>query len=158
MVSMAVMNRGLPIACWVLATSMIAYPAVALGATAEQAQALSERAAAYIAAAGEEKAFADFARKDGGFVEGELYVFCHDRHGVVVANGENRSLIGRNLLHLKDTDGREPTALGVKTAFGQGRGWIDFKWPNPATKKIERKSAYIIRTNDVACGVGYYKG
>jgi hypothetical protein len=36
---------------------------------------------------------------------------------------------------------------------------VGFKWPNPVTKRIEDKSAYVIRTNDdVVCGVGYYKG
>jgi cytochrome c len=140
-----------------LAIFTAAYPAVAPAATPEHAQALSERAAAYIAAAGQGKALADFTSKDGGFVDGELYVFCFDRFGVVVAHGENASLVGRNLLHLKDTDGREPIALAIKMGFGAGQGWIGFKWPNPATKKIEHKSAYVIRTNDVVCGVGYYR-
>ena len=140
-----------------LAIVMAGYPAVAPADMPEQAQAMSERAAAYIATAGEAKALADFTRKDGGFVDGDLFVFCYDRLGVVVAHGENASLVGRNLLHLKDSDGREPIALGLKIGFDAGRGWIDFKWPNPATKKIERKSAYMIRTNDVVCGVGYYR-
>ena len=63
-----------------------------------------------------------------------------------------------HLLHIKDTDGAEPNAMIVKIGFEQGQGWVDFKWPNPVTKRIESKSAYVIRTNDVACGVGYYKG
>jgi signal transduction histidine kinase len=127
-------------------------------ATAEQAKALSERAAAHIAEVGEEKAFADFTRKDGGFVDGELYVFCYDHNGVNKAHGGNSAFVGRNLLHIKDLDGKEPNFLIVKTGFEQGRGWVDFKWPNPVTKRIEDKSAYVIRTNDVVCGVGYYKG
>jgi hypothetical protein len=28
---------------------------------------------------------------------------------------------------------------------------------NPTTKKIQQKSAYVIHTDDVVCGVGYYK-
>lgn len=131
---------------------------VAAAATAAEAQALSERAAAYILEVGEEKAFADFARKDGGFVDGELYVFCYDRDGVNKAHGGNPALVGRNLLHIKDPDGTEPNLLIVKMGFEQGRGWVDFKWPNPVSKTIEDKSAYVIRTGDVACGVGYYKG
>ncbi|MEA2801836.1 MAG: cytochrome c [Rhodospirillaceae bacterium] len=136
---------------------LAAYPLSAAAATPEQAQALSERAAAYIVEVGEEKAFAVFTNKDGGFVDGELYVFCYDHSGVVLANGVNPSLVGRNLMHMKDPDGAEPTALGLKMGFANGRGWIDFKWPNPETKRIERKSAYVIRTADVVCGVGYYQ-
>jgi cytochrome c len=137
---------------------LAAWPGGALAATAEQAKAFSERAAAHIAQVGEAQAFADFTRKDGGFVDGELYVFCYDRNGVNKAHGGNPSLVGRNLLHIKDPDGAEPNLLIVKMGFKQGRGWVNFKWPNPVTKTIENKSAYVIRTNDVACGVGYYKG
>jgi signal transduction histidine kinase len=133
-------------------------PVAALAATAEQAKDFSERAAAHIEQVGDETAFADFTRKDGGFVDGELYVFCYDQNGVNKAHGGNASFVGRNLLHIKDPDGAEPNLMIVNMGFQQGRGWVDFKWPNPVTKRIENKSAYVIRTHDVACGVGYYKG
>jgi cytochrome c len=136
----------------------ITSPAAAVAATAEQAKAFSERAAAHIEQVGDETAFADFTRKDGGFVEGELYVFCYDHNGVNKAHGGNPSFVGRNLLHIKDPDGTEPNLMIVNMGFQQGRGWVDFKWPNPMTKRIENKSAYVIHTHDVACGVGYYKG
>jgi cytochrome c len=143
---------------WALAAfGLAAYPLTAAAATPEQAQALSERAAAYLGEVGVEKAFAAFTNEDGGFVDGELYVFCYDHYGVVMANGGSPSLVGRNLMHMKDTDGAEPTALGINMGFEKGRGWINFKWPNPETKRIERKSAYVIRTADIVCGVGYYE-
>jgi signal transduction histidine kinase len=151
------------IRCWVLrllpaslAAGLALLPAAAEGATPEEAKALSERAAAYIDQVGEAKAFADFTRPDGGFTQGELYVFCYDRDGVNRAHGANPLFVGKNLKHLKDPDGIEPNALIIATGFGEGRGWVHFKWPNPVTKKIERKTAYVIRTNDVVCGVGYY--
>lgn len=127
-------------------------------ATAEEARAFSERAAAHIREVGETQAFADFTRKDGGFVKGELYVFCYDRNGLNKAHGGNPAFVGRNLLHIKDPDGLEPNFLIVQTGFEQGAGWVDFKWPNPVSKRIEKKSAYVIRTGEVVCGVGYYKG
>jgi signal transduction histidine kinase len=146
-----------PTAC--VATAAVFTAAMpSLAATPEQAKAFSERAAAYIEQAGEEKAFADFTRPDGGFVDGELYVFCYDHKGINKAHGGNPSFVGRNLLRIKDPDGAEPNAMIVKMGFEQGRGWVDFKWPNPVTKRIEKKSAYVIRTHDVTCGVGYYKG
>jgi hypothetical protein len=138
--------------------ALAACPVSSLAATPDQAKAFSERASAYIKQVGEKKAFADFTRPDGGFVEGELYVFCYDRKGVNMAHGGNRSFVGRNLLHIKDPDGAEPNLLIVRMGFEHERGWVDFKWPNPVTKRIENKSAYVIRTNDVVCGVGYYKG
>ena len=138
--------------------ALVAGPVAAMAATAEQAKAFSERAALHIEQAGEEQAFADFTRRDGGFVDGELYVFCYDRRGMNKAHGGNPAFVGRNLLHIKDPDGAEPNAMIVNMGFEQGHGWVDFKWPNPVTKRIEQKSAYVIRTNDVVCGVGYYKG
>jgi cytochrome c len=148
-----------PVALALAIFTLAAWPFAALAATPDKAKAFSERAAAHIEKVGEEKAFADFTRKDGGFVDGELYVFCYDRNGVNKAHGGNPSFVGRNLLHIKDPDGTEPNLLIVKKGFEEGRGWVDFKWPNPVTKRIENKSAYVIRTNDdVVCGVGYYKG
>jgi cytochrome c len=139
--------------CGILALSIAAE-----AATAEQAQAMSEKAAAYIKQVGEEKAFADFSRPDGGFVNGELYVFCYDHDGVNKAHGANPAFVGKNLLHIKDPDGKELNIMIRDMGFGPGKGWVDFKWPNPESKKIENKSAYVIRTNEVVCGVGYYKG
>ena len=139
----------------VLATSA---PSIAVGAaTPEQAKAFSQRAAAYIKEVGEAKAFAEFTRRDGSFVDGELYVFCYDKDGNNMAHGGNPAFVGRNLLHIKDPDGLEPNNLIVRKGFDEGEGWVDFKWPNPVTKRIQDKSAYVIHTNDVVCGVGYYK-
>jgi cytochrome c len=147
-----------PTMCIAAIIAMAATPVAALAATADQAKAFAERAAKHIEQVGEETAFADFTRKDGGFVDGELYVFCYDQNGVNKAHGGNASFVGRNLLHIKDPDGAEPNLMIVNMGFQQGHGWVDFKWPNPVTKRIENKSAYVIRTQDVACGVGYYKG
>ncbi len=153
------LTTGLPRVAAALAMITLAVcPLAAVAATADEAKAFSEPAAAHILQAGEEQAFLDFTRKDGGFHDGELYVFCYDRNGVNKAHGGNRSFVGHNLLHIKDPDGTEPNLLIVKKGFEEGRGWVDFKWPNPVSKRIEDKSAYVIRTNDVTCGVGYYKG
>jgi cytochrome c len=141
-----------------LCCGLLAISTAAMAASAEEAKALSEKAAAYIKQVGEEKAFTDFSRPDGGFVNGELYVFCYDHDGNNKAHGGNPSFVGKNLLHMKDPDGKEPNAMIVDTGFSKGEGWVDFKWPNPVSKKIEGKSAYVIRTGDVVCGVGYYKG
>ncbi len=140
-----------------LVVGALSAPSTVRAATPEEARAFSERAAAYIKEVGEERAFADFTRPDGGFVQGELYVFCYDRDGINKAHGGNPLFVGKNLLHIKDPDGKEANFEIVKTGFEQGQGWVDFKWPNPVTKKIQRKSAYVIRTNNVVCGVGYYR-
>jgi cytochrome c len=149
------MPRRIDLLAILLLTALFA-PLVGRAATPEEAKALSERASAYIKQVGEERAFADFTRPDGGFVRGELYVFCYDRQGINQAHGGNPAFVGKNLLHIKDPDGKEANYEIVTTGFEHGSGWVDFKWPNPVTRKIQQKHAYVIRTNDVVCGVGYY--
>jgi cytochrome c len=76
-----------------VAAALLLIGVAAHAATPEEAKAFSERAAAYILQAGEEKAFADFTRPDGGFVQGELYVFCYDHEGVNKAHGANPAFV-----------------------------------------------------------------
>jgi cytochrome c len=132
-------------------------PDRACAATAEEAQALVERAVAHVKKVGEEQAFKDFTSKDGGFLEGELYVFCYSPDVTLVAIGGNPSMLGKNLRDLKDPDGREASYELVQMGLEHGSGWVDYKWPNPMTKKIQTKSAYVIKVNDKVCGTGYYK-
>ena len=130
----------------------------ATASLAEQAQALVERAAAHIHAVGSAQAFADISRPGGAFVEGELYVFCHSADGHVLANGGNPKLVGRNLLSLRDAEGRLPIVDVNRVALGEGQGWVEYLWPNPQTKRIQRKITYVVRIDDrTVCGSGFYQ-
>jgi cytochrome c len=126
--------------------------------TADEAKAFAERAVAHIKDVGEAKAYADFSRPDGGYVDGELYMFCYAPDGTNLAHGGNPGFVGKNLLGVKDPDGFQVNAEIIKLGMAKGSGWIDFKWPNPVSKKIEAKSAYVIKINNAVCGSGYYKG
>lgn len=144
----------------VLAIAAIAstIPAAAMaGATAEQAQAMSEKAAAHILKVGKEKAYADFTGHAEGFKDGELYVYCFAPDGTAVAHGGNAAMVGKNLIEMKDPDGVRPVAVLLEVGKTAGKGWYDFKWQNPETKKVQAKSAYVIRTGDDTCAVGYYR-
>lgn len=130
----------------------------AQAATADQAKAFAEKAAQHVKDVGEKQAFADFSTPGGDWVQGELYVFCQDADGTVVAHGGNPAIVGKNMLNVKDPDGHTPNAEMNKLGLTQGAGWYDFRWPNPATKQIQQKSAYVIKIDDhTICGSGYYK-
>jgi cytochrome c len=145
--------------CAVIFLSALAVSASAQARMAEEAQALAERALAHIHDVGREQAFADFSRPDGGFVDGELYVFCQDASGVVVAHGGNPKIVGRNMADVRGPDGRLANVEINRLGLSQGSGWLEFRWPNPATKRIELKSAYVLKVDDhTVCGSGYYKG
>jgi signal transduction histidine kinase len=147
--------------CAALAASLSLFPATSGSAarTADEAKAFAERAVAHIQDVGRDKAFADFSRPDGGYVDGELYMFCYAADGTNLAHGGNPAFVGKNLLNVKDPDGKLANAELIRTGLEQGTGWVDFRWPNPVSHKIEAKSAYVIRVDPATvCGSGYYKG
>jgi signal transduction histidine kinase len=123
----------------------------------QEAKALLDKAIAHVDAVGKDKAFADFSRPDGGFVDRDLYVFCYDMKGNNVAHGSNPALIGLNMMDLIDADGALLVKESIRIVQTSGQGWVDYKWPDSLTKKIEPKSSYIRKAADDWCGVGYYK-
>jgi hypothetical protein len=126
--------------------------------TADEVQALVERAAAHIRAVGPARAFADISRPDGGFVDGDLYVFCNAPNGAVLAHGGNPKLVGKNLAGVRDAEGKHPILEAVRLGLAQGQGWLDYLWPNPETGRVQRKVTYVLRIDDrTVCGSGYYE-
>jgi cytochrome c len=124
----------------------------------EEAQALVERAAEHIREHGRQQAFADFNRPDGGFVDGELYIYCNDASGVQLANGGNPKLVGKNMSALRDAKGTLTTAEIFRIGQTKGRGWYEYFWPNLVKGLVERKAAYVLRIDDqTICASGYYK-
>lgn len=147
----------LPLACPLVILSGVAgWPATAH--TADEVQALVERAAAHIQLVGRERAFADISSSDGGFVDGDLYVFCNSAEGTVLANGGNPKLIGKSLAAVSDAEGRKPVFDGIRLALTQGQGWLGYLWPNAQAGHVQRKMTYVLRIDDrTICGGGYYK-
>jgi signal transduction histidine kinase len=91
------------------------------------------------------------------FHDRDLYPFIYDMSGVCVAHGARPALIGKKLIDLKDQDGKYLIREMVNIAQSSGSGWVDYKWPNPITNKIEDKSSYIEKMGDYFVGVGIYK-
>ena len=105
---------------------------------------------------GPEQAFKDFAVKDGEFNKGEYYIFVTEMKDFnLVFHGANAKLVGKNLGSLKDTDGKLFVAEMREVASGPGEGWVDYKWPNPATGKIAQKHTFVKRIGDVYLAIGY---
>jgi len=141
-----------------LVAACVTFGVQAAASTADQAKAFAERAVAHVRDVGQQRAFADFSRPDGGFVDGELYVFCQDASGVVVAHGGNPAIIGKNLIGVRDPDGRYPNAELNRMGLDNGAGWVRYRWPNPTTNRIAQKNAYVIKVDDhTVCGSGYYE-
>jgi hypothetical protein len=126
--------------------------------TRDDVQDLVARAADHIRQFGPKQAFADFSRRDGGFVRGELYVFCNDDHGVVLAHGGNPKLIGKSLFPVRDAEGRQPIQELNTIAHTAGQGWLEYLWPNPETGRIQHKVSYVVEIDrQTFCGSGFYR-
>jgi len=91
------------------------------------------------------------------FHDRDLYPFIYTLSGRCVAHGARPALIGKNLIDLKDQDGKYLIREFIEVANGSGSGWVDYKWPNPLTNKIEDKSSYAEKMGDYFVGVGVYR-
>ncbi len=125
--------------------------------TAADAKALVEKGAAFLKTNGKEKAFAEFTNQKGQFVKDDLYIFVLDLNGLTLAHGGNPKLVGKEMIQLKDADGKLFIKDMVDGAKAKGSGWADYKWTNPTTKKIDSKSTYYLKVDDVVLGCGIYK-
>jgi len=122
--------------------------------TKQEAQAMTEHAAAFLKANGKEKAFAAFDNGTDGFKDRDLYVYVYGLDGTCVAHGANAAMIGKHLIDLKDVDGK-PLVHEIVAAPESG-AWIEFKWKNPLSGDVQAKTAYNVKVGDVVIGVGAY--
>jgi len=130
--------------------------ALADGATKDDAIAMVKKAVATIKAEGTDKAYAEID-KGGQFVNGELYVVVQSFDGTTLAHATNPKLIGKNMIDAQDVDGKyfakDISELGRK----QASFWYEFKFVNPATKKIQPKEMYCESLNQAVVCTGIYK-
>lgn len=147
---------ALALAAAVLCAAPVAASA-ATNATPAEATAMVKKGIAFIKANGRDKGYAEITNKQGSFVDRDLYLVVYGLDGVVRAHGANEKMVGKNLIDLKDIDGKAFVKERVDLAQSKGTFWQDYKFTNPVTKKIEPKSMYCEKLDDaVVCG-GVYK-
>jgi cytochrome c len=125
--------------------------------TAAEAEALVKKAIAYMKANGKEAAFAEINNPKGRFTDRDLYIFVYDMNGKCVAHGLNLKMIGKDLVELKDADGKLFVKERIEIAKTTGKGWQDYKFTDPISKAIENKRAYVEKYDDLIVGSGIYK-
>jgi cytochrome c len=126
------------------------------GTTAE-AKKMVEEAIAYIKANGQQKAFAEISNPNGRFVDRDLYITVFDMNGTCLAHGAIPEVIGKNRLDNKDPDGKFFIKERIEAAKTKGSGWQDYKFLDPLTKKVEPKTFYFERYDDLVVGCGAYQ-
>jgi cytochrome c len=125
--------------------------------TREEAIAMVKRVQDKFAKDGPQATF-DAITNTAEFRDRDLYPFVYDVNGLSVAHGANPQMVGKLWITTKDQDGNYLIQEMVDIAHGVGSGWVDYKWPNPLTHKIQDKSAYVEKLGDrYFVGVGIYK-
>jgi methyl-accepting chemotaxis protein len=122
-----------------------------------KAMALVKKAIAHIKAKGRDVALRDLSDPNGEFVQGELYITVNDATGKCVAHATMQQFMGTTGIELKDADGNYFIKEYLKIGMERGSGWHDFRWVNPATKRVEEKSGYVERVGDLFVNCGIYK-
>ncbi len=125
--------------------------------TAAEAEGMVKKAIQSIKSDGKEKAFAEISNPKGKFIDRDLYIFIYDMTGKCVAHGFNQKMIGKDLVEMKDPDGKFYVKERIEIAKTKGKGWQDYKFTDPVSKKLEPKSAYIEKVDDLIVGCGIYK-
>ena len=152
------MKRRIALCMMAIAAIMIATPAAYAAsdrATLEEAKAMVKKAREYIRKNGREKAFAEIDKRDGMFVDRDIYIYVYDKDLKNLAHGGNARLIGKNLAEMRDPDGKYVNK-GLLEVAEKGGGTFTFKFLNPASNKIETKTGYAEMEGDLMVGSGVY--
>ena len=124
--------------------------------TPMEAEALVQKAIDFIKTNGKARAFDEFTN-NGSFKDRDLYMNVYDMNGKCLAHGQNANLVGKDLIDAKDADNKSFVRERIEIARSRGKGWQEYKFSNPRTKKIEDKIAYIEKYEDLILMSGAYK-
>ncbi len=146
------------ILCIGATASVLAAEAQSQVPTKEEVVAFVQKAVDYAKASGKDAALQAFMNKDSGFIKGELYIYAYDYNGTVISHGGQPSLVGKNLIDMKDANGVLVIRELIKLAQ-QGSGWLHYLWPNPLhNNAVEKKVGYVMKVDDTWwLGSGYYE-
>ena len=126
-------------------------------ASNKEAEAMVKKAVAAYKAGGE-KTFTDITAPSKKFTSKDLYIVVYDFTGKCVAHGQNAKQVGKDLIGMKDPDGKAFVKERVDLAKSKGSFWQDYKFTDPLTKKVLAKQMYCEKADNKAiiCG-GVYK-
>jgi signal transduction histidine kinase len=144
----------------VLFLALSCFAAIAMAddrGTKDEAVAMVKKAVAAIKTDGKEKAFEAINAPGAPFHDRDLYVVVYDLSGKCLAHGANPKQIGKDLLELRDPDGKFFVKERVEMAKTQDSFWQDYKFLNPVTRQIEPKSMYMEKVDGMLVGCGVYK-
>ncbi|USX24809.1 cache domain-containing protein [Oxalobacteraceae bacterium OTU3CINTB1] len=126
-------------------------------ANAKDAVAMVKKVIADMKKLGKDKVIQEIQAQSPQYRDRDLYVSVGTLDGMSLANGNNAKMAGKNIIDLKDLDGKLITRERIEIAKTKGSGWQDYKWPDPVTKAVQKKSMYVERYEDMTVACGIYK-
>lgn len=94
--------------------------------------------------------------KKSNFVWKDSYVFIIHTKGMCVAHPGKPKLVGKNVLSLRDDDGKYFIKALIKSAKEKGACWTDYKFPRPNSRQETFKLTYVKQTGSFIVGAGMY--
>jgi signal transduction histidine kinase len=131
--------------------------APALAQTAPDAEAFVKSAVTFAKAKGTYNLIKEVNSPTTQFKKGELYIFILDMEGVVLAHGADPKLVGNDLSERRDANDVRYIQDFIKVAGEKGSGWVDYKFNNPVSGKVEDKTTFVELYQIVIIGCGVYK-
>ena len=125
-------------------------------ASEAEAEAMVKKAIEFYRKNGREKAIAEFNKNPGTFVDRDLYVTVYTPTADALAH-INPKMVGKNMMDLRDPDGKFHIKERIESARAGNSGWQDFKFFNPQSKKVEPKRMYWEKHDNLVFAAGAYK-
>lgn len=124
--------------------------------TPKEAEAMVKKGVVAIKA-NRDLALKEMSDKNGPYVDRELYLTVYTFDGTALAHGANAKFVGKNMIELRDGNGKAHIKERMDLVKTKSAFWQDFTFLNPVNKKIEPKQMYCEKADDlVVCG-GIYK-
>lgn len=84
-------------------------------------------------------------------------MFADSFEGIVLAHGGNPELVGQDIMEITGKRGKKIMPEMIILAK-QGKGWMEYYWTNPVSKKDERKLTYVMKVDETwFVGAGMYE-
>lgn len=126
-------------------------------ATKPEAEEMVKKAVTHVKNVGIEKAAEDFTNRKGEYVNRDLYVTVYNMQGDVLAHGQNKKSVGKNMMELKDPDGKYFVKERMEMAQSHKSFWQEYKFTDPVTKRVLPKEMYCETVNSSVVCAGVYK-
>ena len=121
---------------------------------------LVNRASALVVERGKD-AFPLLRDKTGPFVFMDTYVFVNRADGVELVNPAEPSLEGKNLIDIKDLQGKRFVHDYIDAAIKNGTAWVNYYWFRPGENRPAHKYSYVRKVQSggetYIIGSGYYE-